>query len=143
MSGSDSKVQRQLEERILGTLGISHGKVVLGGTKFDFDGFANGEVFEIYAGIEKLRSGQQQKISQDVLKMILYEKMLGTPVKKVIVVIDKEIHDSLSFAEHRSWKNRAIVEYGVEVRFVPISAEERLMLVNAKKEQGEKFKNAT
>ena len=141
MSGSNSTVQRQLEERILSTLGISHGKVAINDTSFDFDGLAGDAVYEIYAGIERLRPGQQQKISQDILKMVLYEKMLGKPVRKVIVVVDKAIANSLSYEKHRSWKNRAIVEYGVEVRVFPISPEDRLMLEKAKEEQGRKFKN--
>jgi hypothetical protein len=141
MSGSDSKVQRQLEERILASLGISHGKVEINGIKFDFDGLADGEVYEIYAGIDKLRSGQQQKISQDVLKMVLYEKMVGRPIKKVIIVVDQKIHDTLSHDLHKSWKNRAIIEYGIEVRLVTISPEERRLLEEAKEAQGKKFKN--
>jgi hypothetical protein len=142
MSGSDSKVQRQLEERILKTLSVSHGKIVIGDTKFDFDGFSDGVVYEIYAGIDRLRSGQQQKISQDILKMVLYEKMVGKPIKKVFVVVDKAIRDTLLYENHRSWKNRAIVEYGIEVKLIAITPDERRMLEKAKDEQGSKFKNS-
>ena len=142
MSGSDSKVQRQLEERILRTLSVSHGKVVIDGTKFDFDGFVDGVVYEIYAGIDRLRSGQQQKISQDILKMVLYEKMVGKPIKKVLVVVDEAIRDTLLYEKHRSWKNRAIVEYGIEVRLITITPDERRMLEKAKDDQGSKLKNS-
>lgn len=142
MSGSDSTTQRQLEERILKTLGVSHGKVIIDGTRFDFDGFGDYIVYEIYAGIDRLRSGQQQKISQDVLKMVLYEKMVGKPVRKVIVVVDEAIRDTLLYEKHKSWKNRAIVEYGIEVRLVAITPDERRMLELAKDEQGSKFKNS-
>lgn len=142
MSGSDSKVQRKLEERILNTLGVAHGKVVIGGIKFDFDGFGDGVVYEIYAGIDRLRSGQQQKISQDILKMVLYEKMVSKPIKKVLVVVDEAIRDTLLYEKHRSWKNRAIVEYGIEVKLISITPDERRILEIAKDEQGSKFKNA-
>ncbi|MBP7262833.1 MAG: hypothetical protein KBB32_01570 [Spirochaetia bacterium] len=141
MSGSDSSVQRQLEKRILDDLGVSHGKVTLDGTQFDFDGLSDDTVYEVYAGIDKLRSGQQQKISQDVLKMVLFEKMVGRPIKKVIIVVDKNIQDALSYELHKSWKNRAIMEYGIEVRLATISAEERQLLEEAKEAQGSKFKN--
>ena len=73
--------------------------------------------------------------------MVLYEKMVGKPVKKVLVVVDEDIYNILSHDKHRSWKNRAIVEHGVEVRLVRISDEERRMLEKAKDEQGRKFKN--
>lgn len=141
MSGSDSKVQRQLEERILHDLGVSHGKVTIDGTKFDFDGISEDTIYEVYAGIDRLRSGQQQKISQDVLKMVLYEKMVGRPIKKVIIVVDQRILDVLSYDSHRSWKNRAIIEYGIEVRLATISPKERQLLEEAKEAQGRKFKN--
>ena len=141
MSGSDSKVQRQLEERILHDLGVSHGKVTIDGTKFDFDGISEDTIYEVYAGIDRLRSGQQQKISQDILKMVLYERMVGRPIAKVLVVVDAKIQDTLSYEKHLSWKNRAIKEYGVEVRLVAITPEERLMLEKAKEDQGGKFKN--
>jgi len=141
MSGSDSKVQRQLEKRILDDLGVSHGKVTIDGTQFDFDGMSEDTIYEVYAGIDRLRSGQQQKISQDVLKMMLYEKMVGRPIVKVLIVVDDKIQDTLSYEKHLSWKNRAIKEYGVEVRLISITPEERLMLEKAKEEQGGKFKN--
>ena len=116
MSGSDSTVQRQLEERILGSLGVSHGRVDIANIKFDFDGFIDCVIYKIYAFIDRLRSGQQLGISQDVLKMALHEKI-------------------------RNLKKRAIVEYGIEVRLVAISPEERRMLEKAKEEQGSEFKN--
>lgn len=141
MSESDSKVQRQLEERILNDLGVFHGKVVLDGIKFEFDGMSDNTIYEVYAGIDRLRSGQQQKISQDILKMVLYEKMVSRPIAKVLVVVDEHIQDTLSYEKHQSWKNRAIKEYGVEVRLVAITPEERLRLEKAKEDQGGKFKN--
>lgn len=143
MSGSDSSVQRQLEKRILNDLGVSHGKVTLDGTQFDFDGLSEDTVYEVYAGIDKLRSGQQQKISQDVLKMVLYENMVCRSIKKVIIVVDQKIHDALSYDLHKSWKNRAIMEYNIEVRLATISPEERRLLEEAKEAQGRKFKNPT
>jgi hypothetical protein len=141
MNGSDTKVQRQLEDRILHDLGVSHGKIVLDGIKFNFDGLLGDTVYEVYAGIDRLRVGQQQKISQDVLKMVLYEKMVGRPIAKVLVVVDEKIFDTLSYEKHKSWKNRAIVEFGVEVRLVAISPEERRLLEEAKEAQGRRFKN--
>lgn len=132
MNSSDSTAQRTLEARILHDLGISHGNIELGGIKFNFDGMSGDTVFEVYAGIDKLRVGQQQKISQDILKMVLYEKMVSKPITKVLIVIDQKIHDTLSYELHKSWKNRAIIEYGIEVRLVEITPEERLMLEEAK-----------
>jgi len=141
MNSSDSTAQRNIEARILGDMGVSHGKVVVDGTKFDFDGLSGDTVYEVYAGIDRLRVGQQQKISQDVLKMVLYEKMVERPITKVLIVVDQKIQDTLSHALHKSWKNRAIVEYGIEVRLAQLTPEERLMLEKAKEAQGGKFRN--
>jgi len=141
MNSSNSAVQRYLEERILNDLGVLHGKIVLDGIKFEFDGMSEGTIYEVYAGIDRLRSGQQHKISQDILKMVLYEKMVGRPIQKVIIVVDSKIADALSYEKHLSWKNRAIKEYGIEVRLAAITPEERLMLEKAKEDQGGKFKN--
>lgn len=143
MNSSNSNVQRHLEKRILDDLGVSHGKLAIDGTQFDFDGLSQDTVYEVYAGIDRLRSGQQQKISQDVLKMVLYEKMVGRPIKKVIILVDQKILDALSYDLHKSWKNRAIIEYGIEVRLASISLKERQLLEEAKEAQGRKFKNPT
>ncbi len=141
MNNSDSTAQRTIEERILHDLGISHGNIELDGIKFNFDGISGDTIYEVYAGIDKLLSGQQHKISQDILKMVLYEKMIKKQISKVLIVIDNKIHDILSYEKHKSWKSRAIIEYGIEVRLVSITPEERLMLEKAKEAQGGKFKN--
>jgi hypothetical protein len=142
MNSSDSSFQRTIEARVLGELHLSHFATELSGCKFEFDGISESgdEIVEVYAGIDTLKPGQRKKIANDILKMVLYEKLIGKSIKKTIVVVDAKIEDSLSYEKHSSWLNRAIEIYGIQVKNANLSDQEREELIATKERQGKKFK---
>lgn len=53
-------------------------------------------VGEIFAHHGKLKVGQSHKVAQDILKMLLLEKMRGRTYRKYLVVCDGEIEKALT-----------------------------------------------
>lgn len=53
-------------------------------------------ICEIFAPIGYLKVGQQHKISQDILKMLLLEKSKNITYRKVIVVADDKVEKYLN-----------------------------------------------
>jgi hypothetical protein len=144
---SDSLVQRRIEAKVIQGLGLESQAIKVDGVEFQFDGVsASGDrLVEVYAGTGHLKSAQRMKISQDILKLVLFEKLMqaqtpGVTFKKQIAVVDPAIHQELSLQEHRSWKNMAFEAFGVEVILHELGSEDRQALVEAKERQGYRFK---
>lgn len=55
----------------------------------------DGIICEIFVHTGSLKVGQQHKISQDILKMLLLEKSKNTTFRKVIVVADDKVEKYL------------------------------------------------
>ncbi len=52
-------------------------------------------VCEIYAHIVGMKSGQADKISADILKMLLLERVKGVRFRKIIVIVDERVEKYL------------------------------------------------
>lgn len=89
-------------------------------------------VGEIFAHIGSLKVGQQRKISQDILKMLLLEKVKGVQFRKLIVVVDDTIEEYL---KGQSFIAESIRQFGIEVRKSKISDEEYEEIMNAQRRQ--------
>ena len=80
----------------------------------------------------RLKGGQPDKIASDILKMLLYDKVLGICHKKYIVVCDKDeylqLHGNSSLAE-------AVRRFNVEVLFVEIGQEDHDRIISTMKKQ--------
>ncbi len=141
MKDSDSYVQKEIEKTVLKKIGLKPETIFIENVKFCFDGFSDEKkvIAEIYAGIENLKSAQRQKISQDILKMILFEKLKGETFTKKLIFVDKKIYDKLIFEESKSWKNLAIKKFNIKLEYVQISNEDYDLLVKAKQRQGKYF----
>ena len=60
--------------------------------KLKLDGFAPGAppvLGEVFAHVGRAKGGQRHKIAHDMTKLMLAEKRLGVPCRKVIAVIDE------------------------------------------------------
>lgn len=100
-SKSDSREQQNAEcyiateaENMLGCKFEHNAKVVIGeGVHIEPDLYSETEkiVCEIYAHIGNLKVGQQHKVSQDILKMLLLDKCKGVRYRKVIFVADDKV----------------------------------------------------
>ncbi|MGF0018848.1 hypothetical protein [Sporofaciens sp. SGI.106] len=77
-------------------------------------------ICEIYAHIGKLKVGQQHKISQDILKMLLLEKSKGVQFRKIIVVADERVE---KYLKGESFIAESIRQFDVEIKRIPLARE--------------------
>lgn len=89
-------------------------------------------VGEIFAHIGSLKVGQQHKISQDILKMLLLEKIKGVKYRKVIVIVDDKIEEYL---KGKSFIAESIRQFAIEIKKVDISEKTYKEIMNAQKRQ--------
>lgn len=89
-------------------------------------------VGEIFAHIGSLKVGQQHKISQDILKMLLLEKIKGVKYRKMIVIVDDNIEEYL---KGKSFIAESIRQFGIEIKRIGIPNETYEEIVNAQKRQ--------
>lgn len=141
MNDSDSSVQREVEEYVLHNKGLKplEESLKIDGVEFLFDGYSENAVAEVYAGLDKLLAGQKRKIAQDILKMVLYEKLSGKKgLLKSIILVDHKIEQILN--EGNSWLSKAIEVYNIKIEVVKLPPEMYRELVKAKNRQGRKFR---
>lgn len=134
----DSSIQRKAEavirKELEGKLGCSLGTspADLGGLKLD--GFCDAECpicVEIWAHQGSAKSAQQAKVMKDMCKLLLAEKKLGRPCRKIFVVADQ---DAVSHLEN-SWQGEFAQQYGIELQVVDIDDTTRQQIRQAQKEQ--------
>ena len=87
---------------------------------------------EIFAHIGKPKKAQDNKIANDILKMLLLEQDTGMKYKKYIVVCDEEEFRALG---GESALAESIRQFGVKLRLVRISSELRSELLAAQSRQ--------
>ena len=89
-------------------------------------------ICEIFAHIGALKVGQQHKISQDILKMLLLEKTTGFRYRKIIVVADEKVE---KYLHGKSFVAESIRQFGIEVKKINLSDEVRMSVTNAQARQ--------
>ena len=103
----------------------------------DFYSEKDGIIGEIHAHVGKLKPSQRHKISADILKMLLFEKMRQKQLRKMIVVCSEAEEAQLT---GNSYLGESIRQFGIELICVHIrpeiyekliSAQERQRMVNA------------
>lgn len=77
-------------------------------------------ICEIFAHIGSLKGGQQHKISQGILKMLLLEKSMSATYRKVIVVADDKVEKYLN---GKSFIAESIRQFGIEIKRINLSEE--------------------
>lgn len=89
-------------------------------------------VGEIFSHIGKPKKAQNNKIANDILKMLLLEKVTGKKYRKVIVVCDeiewKKLNGKSVLAE-------TIRQFGIEIINIEIEDEMRNTILEAQKRQ--------
>lgn len=89
-------------------------------------------ICEIFAHIGSLKVGQQHKISQDILKMLLLEKSKNVTYRKVIVVADAKVEKYLN---GKSFIAESIRQFGIEIKKINLSDELYTSISNAQARQ--------
>ena len=141
-SKSGSHEQQRAEEFIadkveewIGCHVERNAKVVLSdGVNIDPDLYSEKDrvICEIFAHIGFLKVGQQYKISQDILKMLLLEKSQNTTYRKVIVVADDKVEKYLN---GKSFIAESIRQFEIEIKRIKLSDEMYDMISNAQVRQ--------
>lgn len=123
------KVQNWLNKNLK-----ENAKVLVGKTYMqpDFYSKEDGIIGEIFAHIGKPKKGQDNKVANDILKMLLLEKLEKRTYRKIIVVCDeqemKKITGTSVLAE-------CIRQFDIEVKMINIETDLRTMLIAAQKRQ--------
>ena len=141
---SDSSEQTQAEEHIFSLvekkLGITlekNKKLYLSDNAFTYiqpDFFSNDAhvLGEIFSHIGKPKKAQNNKIANDILKMLAYEKITGTRYRKIIVVCDQDEYKSL---HGLSVLAETIRQFEIELLYIEIDKDLRNKLFAAQKRQ--------
>lgn len=126
-----------LTEKMLGATLEKNKKIFLADNAFtyiqpDFYSEESLIVGEIFAHIGKPKKAQDNKIANDVLKMLLLEKITGQHYRKIIVVCDEAEKKKL---EGLSALAESIRQFGIEVMMVHIEDDLRTQLLEAQNRQ--------
>ena len=89
-------------------------------------------VGEIFAHIGKPKKAQDNKISNDILKMLLLDKISGKQYRKIIAVCDKKEMKKLM---GQSVLAESIRQFGVEVILVELDEDMRNKILKAQETQ--------
>ena len=87
---------------------------------------------EIFAHIGKPKKAQDNKIANDILKMLLLEKIAGKQYRKIIAVCDEAEKKKL---QGMSVLGESIRQFGVEILYVPIDEKLRNEILKAQERQ--------
>lgn len=89
-------------------------------------------VGEIFAHIGKPKKAQDNKIANDILKMLLLDKVTGKHHRKIIVVCDTSEKKKL---EGKSVLAESIRQFNIEIMYVEIDAETQKEIIAAQELQ--------
>ena len=87
---------------------------------------------EIFAHVGKPKKAQDNKIANDILKMLLFEKVAGKKYRKIIVVCDEA---ELKKLRGLSALGESIRQFEIELLYIPIDPVLRDMLMRAQDRQ--------
>ena len=142
---ADAAVQRQLEDDVfkwvqtkLSIEALDHSprlpfpdcpEIV---TEPDFYSESAGVIGEIHTHLGKLKSAQRHKVAADILKMTMYEKVIGKTLRKYIVVCSEEEYKQLQGNSHLAY---AIRVFDVKMMYYPLNDVQKQMLSDAMQKQ--------
>ena len=98
----------------------------------DFFSEEHGIIGEIFAHVGKPKKAQNNKIANDILKMLTYEKVFKIEMRKILAVCDEQEYETL---KGTSVLAESIRQFGIELMFVPIDEDMRTRLEAAQRRQ--------
>ena len=94
----------------------------------DFYSESEGVIGEIFAHIGKPKKAQDNKLANDILKMLLLEKVKNKTYRKILVVCDE---DELKKLKGLSVLAESIRQFNIEVMYIEIEDDLRNALITA------------
>ena len=98
----------------------------------DFYSEDQGVVGEIFAHIGRPKKAQDNKIANDILKMLLLEKIRERQYRKIIVVCDEAENEKL---HGKSALAESIRRFGIEIMYVKVDGTMRKEILQAQERQ--------
>ena len=141
---SSSHVQMQAEEmifhdveRILDIKLEKNKKLYLADNAFtyiqpDFYSKEDNIIGEIFAHIGKPKKAQDNKIANDILKMLLLEKITGKQFRKIICICDEAEKNKL---QGQSVLAESIRQFGIEIMYIELEVNMRNQIIKAQERQ--------
>lgn len=137
-----NSIEQQMAEQVIfekvkEQLGVElkeNTKIFVGNTYMQPDFYSKNDriIGEIFTHIGKPNKGQDNKIANDILKMLLLEKTEGVTYRKMIIVCDEEERKKLKGG---SVLAECIRQFDIEVVKIDIGPDLRKTLIAAQKRQ--------
>ena len=89
-------------------------------------------VGEIFSHIGKPKKAQDNKVANDILKMLLLEKITGKQYRKIVVVCDTTEKKKL---EGKSVLAESIRQFGIEILYIEIDTNMKQQIMDAQELQ--------
>ena len=89
-------------------------------------------VGELYAHVGTLKVGQQRKISQDTLKLLLLDKSKDMSYRKIITIVDDTVE---KYLKGKSFIAESIRQFGIEIIRINLPDELYCKIQNAQSRQ--------
>ena len=126
-----------LVEKVLGVPLEKNPKLYLTNNEYtyiqpDFYSAEHCIIGEIFAHIGKPKKAQDNKIANDILKMLLLEKITGKQYRKIIVVCDELEEKKLKGS---SVLSESIRQFDIEIMYMQIDDQLRQEILNAQERQ--------
>ncbi len=131
-----------LEKRFeLNTGDLSSGKIWFNDKVFvEIDGYneEHGVMVEVFARMNPPKPAHYEKIANDILKLIMVEKLHNRKYRKVLAVCGDEVEKYLL---GKSWKAHAVNMYDFEVIKIdiPLELKEEILAAQGRQNEGNKL----
>ena len=90
-------------------------------------------IAEIYARQGALKPGNTNKITRDILKMLLFEKLSGKKCEKYLILADKGLKEK--FDGNKSWLRTACAAFDIKINVVELAEKDILAIKEAQNRQ--------
>ena len=138
---SSSRAQQRAEAELVASVGDSIGVTLAPASlrigsdaTIQVDGYSEASrvMCEAYARIGHLKAGHKRKLTTDLFKLVLAERLLGGEWRKIVAVSGKDSHIWLTGS---SWQALAVREFGIEVRRLELTDETEAAILAAQSDQ--------
>lgn len=126
------RVQEKLKIKLEKNPKISVGDSHLSYIQPDFYSKEYRIIGEIFVHIGATKKAQNNKISNDIMKMLLLDKKHNMLYRKIIVLCDDNVIKKLT---GKSWLSECIREFDIEILKIDLTDEERYLIRNAQNRQ--------
>jgi len=127
-----SEIEKKLSLKLEANPKISIGSSHLSYIQPDFYSEESKIVGEIFVHIGKTKKAQDNKISNDIMKMLLLEKKHNCNYRKILVFCDDAVTKKVTGF---SWLSECIKEFNIEIMQIELLEEQRKLIEETQRRQ--------